>query len=121
MEPPLARVRLHLTDTMITQGYLSRHFWGKRQMADSALLDVVQDYALKFLYDHGLFDIGAVLKSGTSLRKFRAGNAGRFSTDLDFATPDVDTGELLWTLSTALNCSMFTSRSQVPRHFAPNL
>jgi predicted nucleotidyltransferase component of viral defense system len=64
-------------------------------MADAALLDVAQDYALKFLSDQGLFDVGAVLKGGTSLRKLRAGNAGRFSTDLDFAAPDVETGELL--------------------------
>ena len=80
---------------MITQGYLSRHFQGRRGMADAALLDVAQDYALKFLSDQGVFDLGAVLKGGTSLRKLRAGNAGRFSTDLDFATPDADTGELL--------------------------
>ncbi|MFZ0173014.1 MAG: nucleotidyl transferase AbiEii/AbiGii toxin family protein [Acidimicrobiales bacterium] len=64
-------------------------------MADAALLDVAQDYALKFLSDQGLFDLGAVLKGGTSLRKLRAGNAGRFSTDLDFAAPDVETGEFL--------------------------
>ncbi len=64
-------------------------------MADAALLDVAQDYALKFLNDEGLFDLGVVLKGGTSLRKLRAGNAGRFSTDLDFATPDVETGEIL--------------------------
>jgi len=64
-------------------------------MADPALLDVVQDYALKFLHDQGIYDLGVVLKGGTSLRKLRAGNAGRFSTDLDFATPDVDTAELL--------------------------
>ncbi|MDA8285820.1 MAG: nucleotidyl transferase AbiEii/AbiGii toxin family protein [Actinomycetota bacterium] len=42
-----------------------------------------------------MFDLGVVLKGGTSLRKLRAGNAGRFSTDLDFAAPDADTGELL--------------------------
>jgi len=64
-------------------------------MADAALLDVAQDYALKVLHDEGLFELGAVLKGGTSLRKLRAGNAGRFSTDLDFATPEVDTGGLL--------------------------
>ena len=80
---------------MITQGYLSRHFAGRRGMADAALLDVAQDYALKLLHDEGLFDLGAVLKGGTALRKLRAGNAGRFSTDLDFATPDVTAGELL--------------------------
>jgi predicted nucleotidyltransferase component of viral defense system len=64
-------------------------------MADAALLDVAQDYALRFLSEQGLFDLGVVLKGGTSLRKLRAGNAGRFSTDLDFATPDVETGKLL--------------------------
>lgn len=80
---------------MITQGYLSRHFQGRSGMADPALLDVAQDYALKFLHDQGIFDLGVVLKGGTSLRKLRAGNAGRFSTDLDFAAPDTDTAELL--------------------------
>lgn len=80
---------------MITQGYLARHFQGKSGMADAALLDVAQDYALKFLHDQGLFDLGAVLKGGTALRKLRAGNAGRFSTDLDFTTPDIETGEIL--------------------------
>ncbi len=64
-------------------------------MADPALLDVAQDYALKYLHDEGVFELGIVLKGGTSLRKLRAGNAGRFSTDLDFATPDLDTAELL--------------------------
>lgn len=95
MEPPLARIRLDPAYPMITQGYLSRHFQGKSGMADAALLDVAQDYALLFLHDQGLFDLGAVLKGGTSLRKLRAGNAGRFSTDLDFTTPDVETGEIL--------------------------
>ncbi len=32
-----------------------------------------------------------MFKGGTSLRKCRAGNDGRFSTDLDFAAPDEDT------------------------------
>jgi uncharacterized protein len=32
-----------------------------------------------------------IFKGGTSLRKCRLGNAGRFSTDLDFAAPDDDT------------------------------
>ena len=80
---------------MITQGYLSRHFQGRRGLGDAALLDVVQDYALKFLHDRGIFELNVVLKGGTSLRKLRAGNAGRFSTDLDFAAPDAETGELL--------------------------
>ncbi|MFQ5544486.1 MAG: nucleotidyl transferase AbiEii/AbiGii toxin family protein, partial [Acidiferrobacterales bacterium] len=38
------------------------------------------------LHEVGIFDSGhLVIKGGTALRKFRAGNAGRFSTDLDFA------------------------------------
>jgi len=80
---------------MITQGYLARHFQGRSGMAGPALLDVAQDYALKYLHDEGVFDLGIVLKGGTSLRKLRAGNAGRFSTDLDFATPDLDTAAFL--------------------------
>jgi uncharacterized protein len=80
---------------MITQGYLARHFQGRSGMRDPALLDVAQDYALKHLHDQGVFDLGVVLKGGTSLRKLRAGNSGRFSTDLDFAAPDVDTAALL--------------------------
>jgi predicted nucleotidyltransferase component of viral defense system len=80
---------------MITEGYLARHRMGRRGMAGPALLDVAQDYALQYLYAEGIFDLGVVLKGGTSLRKFRAGNAGRFSTDLDFAASDADTGELL--------------------------
>ena len=80
---------------MITAGYLARHHMGRRGMAGPALLDVAQDYALYHLHSQGLFELGVVLKGGTSLRKFRAGNAGRFSTDLDFAAPDRDTGELV--------------------------
>jgi uncharacterized protein len=80
---------------MITQGYLARHHMGRSGMAGPALLDVAQDYALDFLASERVFDLGIVLKGGTSLRKFRAGNAGRFSTDLDFAAPDAETGELL--------------------------
>ncbi|MGO9874212.1 MAG: nucleotidyl transferase AbiEii/AbiGii toxin family protein [Acidimicrobiia bacterium] len=80
---------------MITAGYLALHSQGRRGGNDVALLDVCQDYALKVLHDHDIFDFGVVLKGGTALRKFRAGSAGRFSTDLDFATPDVGTADLL--------------------------
>ena len=80
---------------MITEGFLARHHMGRSGMKGPALLDVAQDYALKHLFDEGIFDLGVVLKGGTSLRKFRAGNAGRFSTDLDFAAPDATTAELL--------------------------
>lgn len=80
---------------MITEGFLARHATSQRGMKGPALLDVAQDYALAYLHAQGLFELGVVLKGGTSLRKYRAGNAGRFSTDLDFAAPDTDTGEFL--------------------------
>jgi uncharacterized protein len=80
---------------MITVGYLARHAGPARGGRDVALLDVCQDYALDYLNARGAFELGVVLKGGTSLRKFRAGNAGRFSTDLDFAAPDADTAEFV--------------------------
>ena len=80
---------------MITAGYLAQHAGRARGGRDVALLDVCQDYTLDFLRLQGIFELGVVLKGGTSLRKFRAGNAGRFSTDLDFSTPDADTAEMV--------------------------
>ncbi len=79
----------------ITEGYLSQHFQGRSGGRDPALLDIAQDHALALLHREGVFDLGVVLKGGTALRKFRAGNAGRFSTDLDFAVEDDATAALL--------------------------
>src|ERR1022692_122936 len=95
MGQALAAVRRAAACSMITEGYLARHHMGRKGMAGPALRDVAQDYALQYLSAEGIFDLGVVLKGGTSLRKFRAGNAGRFSTDLDFAVPDMDTAEIL--------------------------
>ena len=80
---------------MITEGFFARHHMGRAGMAAPALLDVAQDYALHYLHKQGIFDLGVVLKGGTALRKLRAGNAGRFSTDLDFAAPDTDIAEFV--------------------------
>lgn len=74
--------------TRITEGHLARHYQGVKGGRDAALLDIAQDHALHLLHNTGLFERGLVFKGGTALRKFRAGNAGRFSTDLDFAAPD---------------------------------
>jgi predicted nucleotidyltransferase component of viral defense system len=73
---------------VITEGYLVRHYQGAAGARDTALLDVAQDHLLMHLHAEGLFDRGLVFKGGTALRKFRAGNLGRFSTDLDFSAPD---------------------------------
>jgi uncharacterized protein len=74
--------------TRVTEGHLARHYQGMKGGRDAALLDIGQDHALHLLHNAGLFDRGLIFKGGTALRKFRAGNAGRFSTDLDFAAAD---------------------------------
>lgn len=74
----------------ITEGHLARHYQGVKGGRDAALLDIAQDHALHLIHQAGLFERGLVFKGGTALRKFRAGNAGRFSTDLDFAAPEED-------------------------------
>jgi len=81
---------------VITEGYLARHYQGRRGGRDFALLDVAQDYALKFIADKGLFDLGLTFKGGTALRKYRMGGEGRFSTDLDFAPKEPGMGELVF-------------------------
>ena len=72
----------------LTEGYLTRHYQGAKGGRDAALLDIAEDFALYYLHERGLFGQGLVFKGGTALRKFRAGSAGRFSTDLDFSAPD---------------------------------
>jgi uncharacterized protein len=75
----------------LTRALVTRHGAGRADTYGAALLDVAQDHLLWLLDQDGLFDDGAlVFKGGTSLRKCRLGNAGRFSTDLDFAAPDDD-------------------------------
>lgn len=80
---------------MITEGHLARHYQGQRGGRGPAIIDIAQDHLLAHLADHGVFDLGVSLKGGTSIRKFLAGNQGRFSTDLDFAGLDDAGAELL--------------------------
>ncbi len=80
---------------MITEGYLARHYQGRRGGRGPAIIDIAQDHVLYVLVREGLFDLGIALKGGTALRKFWAGNAGRFSTDLDLAGMDEDSAALL--------------------------
>lgn len=80
---------------MITEGHLGRHYQGRKGGRSPALIDIAQDHALALISEAGVFDLGAVFKGGTALRKYRAGNAGRFSTDLDFAGTDQPVAELL--------------------------
>ena len=80
---------------MITEGYLVRHYQGKSGGRGPALIDIAQDHLLFHLTQRGLFGLGIALKGGTAIRKLWAGNAGRFSTDLDFAGIDDATADLL--------------------------
>jgi uncharacterized protein len=75
----------------LTRPLIARHGMGRADAYDAALLDVAQDHLLYLLAEAGVFDDGSLtFKGGTSLRKCRLGNDGRFSTDLDFAAPDED-------------------------------
>jgi uncharacterized protein len=72
-----------------TRALVARHALGRADAFDAALLDVTQDHLLYLLSQTVEFgDNRLVFKGGTSLRKCRLGNAGRFSTDLDFCAPD---------------------------------
>ncbi len=81
---------------MITEGYLARHYQGRKGGRDPALLDIAQDHALKIIDEAGLFSLGLTFKGGTALRKYRVGSLGRFSTDLDFSEDEEGVGDLLF-------------------------
>lgn len=95
---------------MITEGHLTRHYQGRQGGRAPAIIDIAQDHALALLDQAGVFELGAVLKGGTALRKFRAGNAGRFSTDLDFANTDQPVAELILETLDGASIADFTFR-----------
>lgn len=73
----------------LTRALVLRHATGKKESYEFGLLDVAQDHALRILELGGFFaGDDVIFKGGTSLRKCRLGNAGRFSTDIDLAVPD---------------------------------
>jgi len=74
----------------ITPAWVARHTpKGAGSMGrEAALVDIAQDLILRELHTIGLLD-ELVFKGGTSLRKLYAGNAGRFSLDLDFSVRDI--------------------------------
>jgi predicted nucleotidyltransferase component of viral defense system len=71
----------------ITVGWLARHTPQSPGGRQAALIDIAQDLLLARLHQRGVFD-HLIFKGGTALRKLYAGNAGRFSTDLDFSIRD---------------------------------
>lgn len=75
--------------SVLTTGWVARHTPPGAGGRYAALIDIAQDLLLAHLAERGLFD-HLVFKGGTALRKLYAGNAGRFSTDLDFSVRDPD-------------------------------
>jgi predicted nucleotidyltransferase component of viral defense system len=71
----------------VTAGRLARHTPQGPGGRYAALIDIAQDLLLAQLHEQGMFE-HLVFKGGTALRKLYAGNAGRFSTDLDFSVRD---------------------------------
>jgi predicted nucleotidyltransferase component of viral defense system len=93
---------------VITEGHLARHYQGRSGGRGPAIIDIAQDHLLHHLDEQGLFGLGIALKGGTAIRKFRAGNAGRFSTDLDFAGVDDATADLLIEVVDGVRVGAFT-------------
>ena len=71
----------------LTVGHIARHTprGAGAQGRDAAIVDIAQDLLLRHLQGMRVLDALA-FKGGTALRKLYAGNAGRFSLDLDFST-----------------------------------
>jgi predicted nucleotidyltransferase component of viral defense system len=97
---------------VITEGYLARHYQGRAGGRGPAIIDIAQDHLLHRLNEQGLFELGIALKGGTAIRKFRAGSAGRFSTDLDFAGVDDTTAGLLIEAVDGAQVGEFTFRTE---------
>jgi predicted nucleotidyltransferase component of viral defense system len=76
-----------MSGVTLTLGHVARHtpHGAGAQGRGAAIVDIAQDLLLRHLYDQGVLDALA-FKGGTALRKLYAGNAGRFSLDLDFSS-----------------------------------
>ncbi|MBO1740742.1 nucleotidyl transferase AbiEii/AbiGii toxin family protein [Leifsonia sp. TF02-11] len=76
-----------MSDILLTRGHIARHTprGAGAQGQDAAIVDIAQDLLLRDLHARGVLDPLA-FKGGTAIRKLYAGNAGRFSLDLDFST-----------------------------------
>jgi hypothetical protein len=74
----------------IQLGHIARHTprGAGSQGRDAAIIDIAQDLLLRHLHEAGILK-RLVFKGGTALRKFYAGNDGRFSLDLDFSVAEI--------------------------------
>ena len=76
----------------ITTAHVLRHTprGARTQGREAAMVDIAQDLLLRELHEAGLMH-DLAFKGGTALRKLYAGQAGRFSLDLDFSVADIGT------------------------------
>jgi len=81
---------IDMNEIQIQTGHIARHTpQGAGSLGrGAAIIDVAQDLLLRYLTGIGVAD-RLVFKGGTSLRKFYAGSAGRFSLDLDFGVANI--------------------------------
>lgn len=79
-----------MNDINLTVGHIARHtpHGAGAQGRDAAIVDIAQDLLLRHLHGLGVLEALA-FKGGTALRKLYAGNAGRFSLDLDFSSAQI--------------------------------
>lgn len=95
-----------MTGISLTRGHIARHTprGAGAQGQDAAIVDIAQDILLRDLHNRGVLDPLA-FKGGTAIRKLYAGNAGRFSLDLDFSTVVIgdDPDDALMDLITAVD------------------
>ena len=79
-----------MSGVVLTVGHIARHtpHGAGAQGRDAAIVDIAQDLLLRHL--QGTNGLNALaFKGGTALRKLYAGNAGRFSLDLDFSSTEI--------------------------------
>ena len=78
----------------IQPGHIARHTpqGAGSQGREAAIIDIAQDLLLRHLHEKGVLSY-LVFKGGTALRKLYAGNAGRFSLDLDFSIAKIGDSE----------------------------
>ena len=75
----------------LSRALILRNAGARSEAYTPALLDVAQDHLLHLLQLADVFQRpDVVFKGGTSLRKCRIGNRGRFSTDIDLSVPHED-------------------------------
>ncbi|MGL4484775.1 MAG: nucleotidyl transferase AbiEii/AbiGii toxin family protein [Anaerovoracaceae bacterium] len=83
-----------MNNNNIQIGHIARHTPknAASQGREAAIIDVAQDLLLQHLHKIRILDT-LIIKGGTAIRKLYAGQAGRFSLDLDFSFNGFDANQ----------------------------